>query len=134
MNRPRYADIFAGHDDGGSMAEYANVLWERYKDDLEARGLFNRVRADILDRYVRYKVEHDHYHPIAVSQGPVKVGPNGGECVNMTWSMVQKLADRLERLEKSLTLSPESVGEKVVSKKNTARSAAADSYLDQHVQ
>ena len=109
--KPRYGDIFAGHDDGSAMAESANILWATYRNNLEDRGLWTAARAITVDRLVRYVVEHDHYHPIAVSQGPVKQGENG-EYVNMLWSMVQKLADRIDKLEKALTLTPESVGAK----------------------
>lgn len=113
------------------MAEHANVLWETYKGNLTERGLWNATRALTLDRLVRYRVEHDHYHPIVLAEGPVKVGKeNGGDYVNLLWSMVQKLADRIERLEKALTLTPESVGEKAGSVQSPSMPKAASSYLE----
>lgn len=127
--KPRYGDIFAGHDEGVAMAEHANILWETYKADLIERGLWTSTRAQTLDRLVRYRVEHDHYHPIVVSEGPVKRGKNG-DYVNIKWSMVQKLADRCDKLEKALTLTPESAGEKGAQKAAGAQPPAARKYLD----
>lgn len=129
--KPRYGDVFAGHDSGADMAVHANVLWETYKSDLEERGLWSPTRALTLDRLVRYRVEHDHYHPIALAEGPVAEGKgNGGKFVNMLWSMVQKLADRVERLEKALAITPESVGEKSGPSKAPSMPSAASSYLE----
>lgn len=130
--KPRYGDIFAGHDEGAAMAEHANILWETYRADLEGRGLWTPARALTLDRLVRYRTEHDHYHPLVVSEGPVKAGQNG-DYVNMLWSMVQKLADRIDKLEKALTLTPESVGAKVVEKSGGTMPSAASKYLDRSV-
>lgn len=131
--KPRYGDIFAGHSEGEAMAEHANVLWETYKADLVERELFNAVRGLTLDRLVRYRVEHDHYHPIVTAEGPVTVGPNGGDVVNMKWSMVQKLADRIDKLEKALALTPEAVGEKSEGRSfGKGKQTEADAYLATH--
>ena len=129
IQRPRYGDIFAGHDEGGAMAEQAKVLWEEYKADLEARKLWTKARARTLDRLVRLTAEYLHYHPIAVSQGPVTVGPNGGDVANMLWSQVRNMADQIAKLEKSLTLTPESVGEKRGAGNGAAPKSAADEFL-----
>lgn len=130
--RPRYGDIFAGHDEGGSMAEQAKVLWEEYKSDLEERGLWNRTRARTLDRLVRLSVEYLHYQPLAVAQGPVTVGPNGGDVANMLWSQVRNLSDQIGKLEKALTLTPESIGAKAEAPKRVADKTAADEFLSAH--
>jgi hypothetical protein len=128
MRKPRYNDIFAGHDEGEALAEHANVLWAMYKADLDARGLWSATRAKMMDRLVRYHVEHDHYHPIVVAEGPVVAGPNGGDMVNMKWTMVQKLADRIDKLEKALTLTPESVGAKAEAPKKGEKMTSAERW------
>ena len=133
--QPRYGDIFAGRDDGEAMAEQARVLWARYKANLEERGLFNDARAATLDRLVRASVEYETHYPIAVANGPVSKGPNGGDSVNMLWSMVQKLSDQIGKLEKALTLTPEAVGDKTATKGNKGKpvkGSGADSYLGAH--
>lgn len=128
--QPRYGDIFAGHDDGASMAEYARVLWAEYKADLKGRNLWNPARSRTLDRLVRAIVEHDHLSPIVIQEGAVKVGPNGGDVFNFNWSALQKLNDQIMKLEKALTLTPESIGEKVGSPKGKTDPTKASKYLE----
>ncbi|WHZ35747.1 P27 family phage terminase small subunit [Sagittula sp. MA-2] len=132
IQRPRYGDIFAGHDDGGAMAEQAKVLWEEYKADLEERGLWNRARARTLDRLVRHTAEYLHYHPIAVAQGPVRESDDGGQYVNMLWSQVKNMAEQIAKLEKALTLTPESVGAKAEAPRQPGGTTAADEFLGAH--
>lgn len=133
MRQPRYGDIFAGHDDGAAMAEQAKVLWAEYKAELESRGLFNKSRGRTLDRLVRLTAEYMHYHPIAVAQGPVRESDDGGQYVNMLWSQVKNMADQIAKLEKSLTLTPESVGDKAKADPNkSAPATAADEFLGAH--
>ncbi|MEX5600712.1 P27 family phage terminase small subunit [Pseudophaeobacter sp. C1-32P7] len=133
MRRPRYGDIFAGHDEGQELAAQAKVLWEEYKADLEARGLFNKARGRTLDRLVRAMVEYLQLYPLAIAEGPVRTSRDGGQYVNMRWSMVQKLSDQIMKLEKSLTLTPESVGEKKGASGNgNAPETAADEFLGAH--
>ncbi|MEL7282119.1 MAG: P27 family phage terminase small subunit [Pseudomonadota bacterium] len=132
MRQPRYGDIFAGHDEGASMAEQAKVLWAEYKSDLEGRGLWNATRGRTVDRLVRIKAEYLHYHPIAVSEGPVMKGPNGGDVANMLWSQVRNMADQIAKLEKALTLTPESLGEKKSPGLGGAPKSEADEFLGAH--
>lgn len=132
IQRPRYGDIFAGHDEGGAMTEQAKVLWEEYKADLEARGLWNRARARTLDRLVRVTVEYLHYQPLALAEGPVRESSEGGQFVNMLWSQVKNMSDQIMKLEKSLTLTPESVGAKAEAPKNSPKKTAADEFLGVH--
>lgn len=127
--QPRYGDIFAGHDEGASMAEYARVLWAEYKADLEGRDLWNVVRAKMVDRLVRSVVEYDQIYPIAAATGPVTIGPNGGEVFSFHWSAVHKLNDKIMKLEKALTLSPESIGDKTPGKRKDGAPKAAAKYL-----
>lgn len=133
MRQPRYSDIFAGHSDGAAIAEQAKVLWAEYKADLEGRKLWTTARARTVDRLVRMTAEYLHYHPIAVSQGPVRESDDGGQYVNMLWSQVKNMADQIAKLEKALTLTPESVGEKAISAQNAgAPKGAADEFLNAH--
>ena len=129
IQRPRYGDIFAGHDDGGAMAEQAKVLWEEYKSDLEGRGLWTKARSRTVDRLVRLMAEYLHYHPIAVAQGPVRETDEGGQYVNMLWSQVKNMGDQIAKLEKALALTPESVGEKAGVGRKPAEKSAADEFL-----
>lgn len=127
--QPRYGDIYAGHDEGAQMAELARLLWAMYREELEARGLFNAARAQTLDRLVRATVEYETYYPIALAEGPVRLADSGNQYVNMLWSQVKALADMIAKLEKSLTLTPESVGDKTVAKTDRATSSGAEKYL-----
>lgn len=131
MRQPRYGDIFAGHDDGEAMAERAKILWAILKADLEGRGLWTDARGLIVDELVRVRVEFEHYYPIAVSEGPVRLSHDGNQYVNMLWSQCQKMIDQISKLSRSLTLTPESVGEKVGSKKSQVNKSAADDFLGQ---
>lgn len=132
IQRPRYGDIFAGHDEGGPMAEQAKVLWEEYRADLEARGLWNRARARTLDRLVRMTAEYLHYQPLTVAQGPVRESDDGGQYVNMLWSQVKNMADQIAKLERALTLTPESLGVKAEAPKKPSAKTAADEFLGAH--
>ncbi len=129
IKQPRYGDIFAGHDEGERMAEIARIKWAEYRADLEERGLFNKARAATLDRLVRSATEYEILYPLACAEGPEKVSAEGGSYVNMKWSMVQKLNDQISKLEKSLLLTPESMGDKAPSKAPSADVTAADKYL-----
>ena len=129
IRQPRYGDIFAGHDEGEKMAEIARVKWAEYRQDLEDRGLFNKARAATLDRLVRTATEYEILYPMACAEGPEKVSAEGGSYINMMWSMVQKLNDQIGKLEKSLLLTPESMGDKAQGKTQQAGATAADKYL-----
>jgi hypothetical protein len=132
MRQPRYGDIFAGHDDGEALAEMARVLWAEYKSELEARSLWTKARGRTLDRLVRATVEYQQIYPIAVAEGPVSIAENGNQYMNYTWSAMQKLSDQIAKLEKALTLTPESVGAKAEAPKPTGGKTAADEFLGAH--
>lgn len=133
MRQPRYSDIFAGHDEGAAMAEMAKVLWAEYKADLEGRKLWTPARARTLDRLVRAMAEYQTLYPQAIAEGPVRISADGGQYVNMLWSMVQKLSDQISKLEKALTLTPESVGEKTgAAPRGGPAKSAADEFLQAH--
>lgn len=112
------------------MAAQAKVLWEEYKADLETRGLWNRTRARTLDRLVRVSAEYLHYQPLALAEGPVRKSGKGGQFVNMLWSQVQNMADQIAKLEKSLALTPESVGAKAEAAKSPAQKSAAAKWRE----
>lgn len=132
MKRPRYNDIFAGHDEGAAISEQAKILWEEYKSELEGRGLWNRPRARMVDRLVRISAEYLHYQPLAVAEGPVKKSDKGGQFVNMLWSQVNTMADQIAKLEKALALTPESLGEKASVRPSKPKESAADEFLGRH--
>ena len=111
------------------MAELARIRWAEYRSDLEARGLFTQARANTLDRMVRAMVEYEVLYPVCVAEGPVKKTPEkGSQYVNMLWSQCKNLSDQISKLEKALTLTPESVGEKAPARP-IGGPAKADKYL-----
>ena len=114
------------------MAEQAKVLWAEYKADLDGRGLWTSARGRVVDRLVRMTVEYLHYHPIALAQGPVRESEDGGQFVNMLWSQVKNMAAEIAKLEKSLTLTPESIGAKQEAKAPAKDKSAADEFLGAH--
>lgn len=132
MRQPRYSEIFAGHDDGGALAEMARVLWVKYRADLEGRGLWTDARGEAVDRLVRAVVEYQHLYPQAVAAGPVATADSGNMYFNYLWSAVQKLSDQIGKLEKALLLTPESVGGKPDPRKPQQFAAPADEFLGQH--
>ena len=132
MRQPRYGDIFAGHDEGESMAEMARVLWAEYKADLEGRGIWNNARGRTLDRLVRTSVEYYHISPIAIAEGPVDEAANGNRYMSYHWSAMHKLSDQISKLEKALALTPESVGEKQAAPKAPPAKSKADEFLAAH--
>lgn len=113
VRQPRYADIFAAHDEGEAMAEQARILWAEYKADLVARQLFTVPRGRMVDRLVRLQVEYNLHYPIAVLEGPVRLSSDGNQYVNMLWSQCQKMSDQILKLETALTITPQSIGSKV---------------------
>jgi hypothetical protein len=76
--------------------------------------------------------EYLHYQPLAVAQGPVRESDDGGQYVNMLWSQVKNMADQIAKLEKALTLTPESIGAKAEAPKPAGGKTAADEFLGAH--
>ena len=68
------------------------------------------------DRLCRAKAEYEKYYPVAVAEGPVKRGPNGGDVFNFTWSAVEKLQVRIAKLEDMLLISPKAAEGKLAAK------------------
>jgi hypothetical protein len=99
INQPRWKAIFAGNEE---RSELAALLWRQTVAALEGAGAVNEPNLARADRYVRAKVEYEDLYPIAAAEGPVKLGPNGGEVFSFHWSAVEKLNDRLLKLEKAM--------------------------------
>lgn len=128
--QPRYGDIFAGHDEGASLAEQARVYWAEYVTELDERGLFTLARGKMLDRLVRLRVEYELHYPVAVSAGPVRVSSGGNEYVNMLWSQCQKMNDQMLKLETALMLTPMAAGSNSERPRGRAPTSAASKYLE----
>ena len=111
------------------MAENARVLWASYKAHLEDRGSWTDATGKTLDRLIRATVEYEHYHPIAVCEGPEKTSNAGGQFVSLLWCQVQKLSDQIGKLEKALLLNPDSGGNSGKRLRNT-KPCAADKFLN----
>ena len=99
IKQPRWTSIFAGHQE---RAELAALLWRQTVGALKEIGGINEANLARADRYVRARVEFEELYPIAAAEGPVKVGPNGGDVFSFHWSAVEKLNDRLLKLEKAM--------------------------------
>ncbi|MEE4209348.1 MAG: P27 family phage terminase small subunit [Parvularcula sp.] len=97
--QPRYSQIFG---DDEEKAETAKEVWREVVDDLISRGALTPIRVKIADRYARSVAEYVSLYPVAVAEGPVKVGPNGGDVFNFKWSAVEKLNDRMAKFEDQL--------------------------------
>ena len=123
INSPRWRAIFAGNVE---RAELAALLWRQTVNALKEADGVNEANLARADRYVRAKVEYEDLYPIAAAEGPVKLGPNGGEVFSFHWSAVEKLNDRLLRLEKAM------FGEATVSgpkEKPKGSAAPSDEFL-----
>ena len=121
--QPRYGQIFRGNEE---RAELAVLFWKEVIGALkeaEAITVANLARAD---RYVRARVEYESLYTIAANEGPVTVGPNGGDVFNFNWSACEKLNDRLLRLEKAMFGKAVA---KETSSKEKAGSAPSDEFL-----
>ena len=124
---PRYADIFRGNSEKEAIAK---KTWQETIEWLNENGLLTVRRVGIADRYARAYAEYEAIYPQASEEGPVKPGPNDGEFVNLNWSMLEKLNDRLLRFEDALLISPKAAQDKVSEKPSAAKSTKADNYLD----
>jgi hypothetical protein len=123
MVQPRYSVIFRGDEE---RAELAVRIWKETVAALKEAETVNAANLARADRYVRARVEYECLYPNAAEDGPVKTGPNGGDVFSFTWSAVDKLNDRLLKLEKAM------FGEAVsrpVEKKPNAGSAPSDEFL-----
>lgn len=120
---PRYSAIF---QDDAERVELAKLIWKEVTAALEKAAADTPVNFARADRYVRAKVEYEALYPEAAAAGPVKAGPNGGDVFSFEWSAVEKLNERMMKLERAM------FGEatvKAVAEKPPAKPAAADDYL-----
>ena len=123
IRQPEYDEIFR---DDPCRSEVAQAKWLEAVAHLEANGWVTPGRLAVADRYARAYAEYEALYPIAASEGPVKVGPNGGDVFNFNWSAVEKLNERLAKLEAKLKIDPNDD----IERSPLAPKAAADSYLD----
>lgn len=121
---PEYCSIFA---QSAAMAVLAGIKWQETVAHLIANDWVTPGRLAVADRYARAYAEYEDLYPVAVADGPVKVGPNGGDVFNFAWSAVEKLNERLAKFEAKLKIDPsDDAGQKPPASKPTA----ADGYLD----
>lgn len=126
INQPRYAQIFRENEE---RAELASLIWKEVIGALKEAGAITIANLARADRYVRARVEYECLYPTAADEGPVTVGPNGGDVFNFSWSACEKLNDRLLKLEKAMF--GEAVA-KETSQKEKAGSAPSDEFLGSH--
>lgn len=60
----------------------------------------------LADRYARARTEYEALYPAASEEGPVKSGPNGGDVPSLVWAAVDRLNDRLTKMEDALLRVP----------------------------
>jgi hypothetical protein len=124
--QPRYKTVFKNNDE---KAELARLFWAEAVEHLEQNGFTTKTRLATADRYVRARVEFEFLSPIALEEGPVKEGPNGGDVFNFNWSAVKKLGDEILKYEESLLISPKAAGGVIINRPPT-KPAAADEFLE----
>jgi len=108
------------------MQETAKAKWVEAISHLTENDWITDGRVAVADRYARAYAEYEHLYPISVKEGPVKTGPNGGDVFNFNWSTVEKLNERIAKLEAKLKIDPADAAE---GKPSQAKPTAADSYL-----
>lgn len=121
---PRYGQIFRENQE---MVEIAKARWTEVTEHLAANGWVTPSRLAVADRYARAYAEYEVLYPVAVEQGPVRLGPNGGDVFNFMWSAVEKLNERLGKLEAKLRIDP---AENARAPLKPGPKAKADDYLD----
>jgi len=126
IEQPEYRSVFTG-DGCERMIAVAIERWRFAVDHLESNDWVTPGRLAVADRYARAYAEYEALYPIAASEGPVKIGPNGGDLFNFNWSAVEKLNERLAKLEAKLKIDPDGDASGSVSK---APKTKADDYLD----
>lgn len=124
---PRYADIFRGNDEKEAVAKR---VWHETVEWLAQSSLLTGRRLEVADRYARSYAEYEYLYPKASEEDPVKDGPNGGQFVNLNWSMLEKLNDRLLKFEDALLISPKASQDRVADSGPPAKKTKADGYLD----
>jgi hypothetical protein len=123
LRQPRYADIFKDNEE---MFETAKAKWAEAVSHLDDNGLTTTARVSIADRYARAYAEYEYLYPIAAKEGPITKGPNGGDVFNFNWSAVEKLNERIAKLEAKLKMD---VDGETGGKAPEVKKTAADSYL-----
>lgn len=124
---PRYADIYSDDHDKEIKAK---KVWRDTVNWLTENGLLNNRRVEIADRYARACAEYHAIYPIAAREGPVKIGPNGGDVFNFNWSVCEKLNDRMAKFEDALLIAPKAAQDKISGPKLETKRTRADDYLD----
>ncbi len=122
--QPEYVEIFA---DDAEKAKIAAVKWQEAVFHLTSNGWLTPGRLAVADRYARAYAEYEALYPVAVREGPVKVGPNGGDVFNFNWSAVEKLNERLAKLEAKLKIDP---ADGAMERPPESPKAPADEYLE----
>lgn len=122
--QPRYAQIFR---DDAEKIETASAKWAEAVAHLVDNDWVSPGRLAVADRYARAYAEYEAIYPEAVAEGAVKVGPNGGDVFNFKWSVVEKLNERLAKLEAKLKIDPQ---DEAQGRQPETPKTAADDYLN----
>ena len=123
---PPYAAIF---QDDKEKSSKARAVWKQTIEVLQDRGEVEKTLAAIVDRYARVCAEYHVLYPVASAEGPVMKGQkNGGFFYNLNWAALERMQDRMAKLEDQLKLDLKSSS--VLQKRPQTKRTAADAYLD----
>lgn len=129
--QPAYTQIYKGVTRGADMAKFAASKWAEIKSHIQDMGLETRSRYSMADRYVRACTEYHFLYPLAVKEGAVKRGPNGGDLFSMRWAACDKLNDRILKFEEALLISPKAAEGKLSPPIKTKKDVPATKWLAQ---
>ena len=126
MRMRSYKRIFAEHENGAEMAEFAEAQWATLKAYLEENYAFTPHNGETAQRLVIARTGYEFLLPVVMAEGEVLAGPNGGDFFNQKFGAMMKYAGEAEKLETRLH---ERIGKKPVEKPNDKPKVAADKFL-----
>lgn len=125
--QPNYNELYAQFDDADARTAFAISAWDTIVADMKEAGTFTPLLEHMIDRLVRDYVEYEFLYPHVTAEGPVSIGPNGGEYFNLAWSALAKLKTHILRLEESLRITPQKASE---AKPQKRQPLPSDEYLN----
>lgn len=126
MRQPTYKRIYRDAHEGEAKAAFAEREWADLVAHLKDCGLHTEQRCRTADRLVRERVEYEFSYADVANEGPVVLGPNGGEVFSYKWSALKKVDAAILKMEEALKILPR---EAVEERKPDGPKTKADSYL-----
>lgn len=129
---PQFSAVFAAHPNAAEMAQYAHVVWAETVAELTDCGglaVSKKSRLATIERYARYRAEYQFNYAVCMKDGPVNKADSGGEYVNMSWAMLNKLDERLLKYDAVFASWTKGLSDEGRPPKALKKPAAADEYL-----